>query len=119
MLENKLDQKTQKKDMDLGRIALTTLGYGLVGSLAPDPDIIVPLSATIGLAASTYDEIKVKNLDLSTPAIAATIGGFVGSIFDVPELNEYLPHLTTYVGILVGGALGTYNSFRTKDNKPL
>lgn len=119
MLEEKLGQKIQKNDLNLGRIAWTTIGYGLAGSFAPNPNIFIPASAAIGCAASIYDEVKEKGLDLYTPAMAALVGGFVGALFDDPNLNEYVSHFTTYTGVLIGGALGTYNSynsFRTKKN---
>ncbi|RMD58310.1 hypothetical protein D6825_01265 [Candidatus Woesearchaeota archaeon] len=102
--------------LDLGRIALTTIGYGLAGSLFPNPSITAPAGAAIGCIASVYDEAAKRGLDLFTPAVGGIIGGFVGSFFEVPYLNDIVPHLTVYVGALIGGSLGAYNSLRESEN---
>ena len=96
--------------MNLERIAWTTLGYGIAGSLFEQGFIIAPLAAGIGLAASIYDETKQKGLNLATPAISAIVGGLIGSLFDV-DSSHSIPHITSYAGAVIGGLLGSYNSY--------
>lgn len=116
MLENKLnlEKKSDDKEIDLGRIGYTTLGYGILGALYPNPEIVAPLASMIGLGASTYDELKDKNINLATPAIGAFTGGLIGYLLNSPELAQQLPHITLYAGSLIGGGLSVYKSFKER-----
>lgn len=112
MLEQKLEINNKK--IDLERISYTTIGYGLVGTLYPNPEITAPIAGLIGCAASVYDEVKDKKLNLTTPAISTIVGGVIGYLFDSPELVEQIPHISIYTGSLIGGALGSYKSFKER-----
>jgi len=103
-----------ENDINLERIALTTLGYGLLGTLFEDDTIMAPLTATIGLGASMYDEFKQKGMNLVTPAAGIFVGGLMGSLFDI-NANEYVPNILSYGGAVLGGGLGFYKSYKRSD----
>jgi len=70
----KIVNEESKKDIRLGRIALTTVGYGIVGSLFEDFEVIAPLTASIGFGASLYDELKQEGMNLTWPAGGIFVG---------------------------------------------
>ena len=61
-LEN-IVKKEGKKDINLGRIALTTLGYGIIGCFFNDSETIAPITAAFGCTLAVYDEVKQKGLN--------------------------------------------------------
>jgi len=103
-----------KKDIRLSRIALATLGYGFVGAFFVEDTVIAPLTASIGLGASLYDELKQKGMNLVWPAAGILAGGFLGSLFDIDH-NQYAPHILSYGGATLGGALGFYKSHISRE----
>jgi len=112
--------KKPRKNISLGRIAFATLGYGLVGSFFNEPEIVAPVMAAVGCAASIYDEVKQKGLDLSYPAMGIFVGGVLGSFFDtdIPCFHNAV----IYSGAVIGGAVGSYKSFLTRrknNNSPV
>jgi len=112
-LETIVDTES-KKDIRLGRIALTTVGYGIVGAFFDDATVIAPLTAAIGFSASLYDELKQKGMNLVWPAAGIFVGGLIGSLFDA-DSNQYVPHILSYGGATLGGALGFYKSYISRE----
>ncbi|MEK6845447.1 MAG: hypothetical protein AABY26_01705 [Nanoarchaeota archaeon] len=108
-LENIVNTESEK-DIRLGRIALTTLGYGFVGAMFDDAHVVAPLTAAIGLSASVYDEVKKRGMDLFWPGMGMLVGGLIGTAFDA-DSNKYFPHIFSYGGAALGGALGFYKSY--------
>ncbi len=100
---------------NLGRIVFSSLGYAVLGSLAPDYEAVALGSLGLGAILSSYDEITKKGLDLSTPAVSALLGGFVGSLFDTNYFSELYSHGSLYTGAAVGFTLGMYNSYRKRN----
>jgi len=109
------DSLEQRTDISLGRVALTTLGYGFVGCLFDDATIVAPLTATVGLAAVVYDEVKQKGMNLIWPAAGIFVGGLIGSLFDI-NTNEHWPNAVAHTGAAIGGTLGFYKSYRTRES---
>lgn len=112
-LENTITAES-KKDIRLGRIAITTLGYGFVGAFFVNDTVIAPLTASLGLGASLYDEFKQKGMNLVWPAAGILVGGFIGSLFDIDQ-NQYAPYILSYGGATLGGALGFYKSYISRE----
>jgi hypothetical protein len=112
-LEN-IVKTEDRKDIRLGRIALTTLGYGVVGAFFDDATVIAPLTAAVGLGASMYDEFKQNGMNLVRPAAGIFVGGLLGSLFDI-NANEYVPNILSYGGAALGGGLGFYKSYISRD----
>ncbi len=117
MGENDLDTivaDTAKKDIKLGRIALTTLGYGVVGALFDDATVIAPITAAMGLGLSLYDELKHTGMNLVWPALGIFTGGLLGSAFNADK-NEHLSHFLSYSGATFGAGLGIYKSYISRE----
>ena len=114
MAKDNLESKIKNsQEVNLERIAGTTIGYGLIGTLfSPNPEYTGPIGAVMGCGLSIYSELKNKDLNLSTPAWAALFGGMIGSWFRPNFLIENIPYLTTYLGTGIGGGLSLYNSFK-------
>ena len=113
-LTNLEQTRLSRKSLDLGRIALTTIGYGMVGSLFNNPDIVAPITASIGFSWSLYDEYKHEGMNLFAPAVGIVLGGVVGEQFNI---NVKLENVLAYTGATIGGALVLYNSWRTRKNQ--
>ncbi len=97
-------------------MVITTWGYGVIGACFKNAVIIAPLTATIGLAASIYDEVKKKGMDLSLPGMGILMGGLMGSLFDA---NNYFHNALAYTGATIGGLLGFYKSYLTREKVPI
>ena len=97
-------EPTYGKSIDLTRVALTTIGYGLIGSLC---DNTVPIAA-VGCGAVVYDEITHKGMDMFVPAVSIGVGCLIGHLFT--NSPSSVPSIASYVG----GALGFYNSYVTR-----
>ncbi len=112
--------KTEVKgnNIDIGRIGINTLFYGLSGLAFPNPSVAAPLTAIIGFAATTYDEVKREGMDLFYPAIGLLTGGLLGRVFG-PDSSSVLGGIISYGGGLAGGAVGAYKSWFSKDPKQM
>jgi len=114
-LEHIVEENINRRDIRLGRIALTTIGYGLIGALFDDAIVIAPMTAAVGLGLSLYDEIKQTGMKLRYPAAGIFFGGIIGSLFDLNQ-NEYVPNILAYGGAVLGGVLGIYKSFINRNS---
>ena len=114
-LTNLEQTRLSRKSLDLMRITLNTIGYGVAGRFFSNhPELVVPTTAGIGFALTLYDEYKEKGMDLCTPAVGIFIGGGLANIlFHQTDAEEFMP----YVGAVIGGALGMYNSWRERTGK--
>ncbi len=116
MVDDKLEDivaAENKKDISLGRIALVTLSYGTAGALIGHEHayVIAPATALIGAGASVYDEVKKKGMNLFWPGMGMLVGGLIGELFKVEYNQQYFPHILSYGGAALGGALGFYKSY--------
>ncbi len=120
-----LEEKIQENNgMDLMRIAYTTIGYGYLGLISPNPNIITPVSASVGCILSIIDETNkskikfakdnFKKFDLFKPAFGMIVGGYIGSQIMGYDAAESMKDLYTYIGASIGGILGFYDSIVKK-----
>ena len=107
-------ESTTPKNINLGRIALSTFGYGVVGALFDDATVVAPITAAMGLGLSLYDEIKHTGMNLVWPALGIFTGGLIGSAFNVDH-NEHVPHILSYGGATLGAGLGLYKSYISRE----
>ncbi len=92
-------------NIDLKKLAFTGIGYGLVGALFDDRNLVIPLMSSIGVCMSFIDDIKYK-VNLMDPAIGIAMGGFIGQCLSNPSENY-----TSYGFALIGGLMGLCKSY--------
>ena len=109
-----VDDLESKVEINKGRVAWNALKGGLLGAIFTPGYYLAPAFAAAGAGLTIYDEVKKTGLDLSKPFWGVLIGGTIGSLFDI-NVNNHFPHIATYLGIGVGGGLGFWEAYRSRD----